>query len=142
MLIYLIHSVLSNEPKINVHSWLPLSIPTALRFIRLNVHWTFTLRDHSFILIFLFKNARYINIDPIFKEKTKNKIVDPRTYIYLCLVTNLHNTANNKTSFQNKFKFNRNSTDTEGIEKIRYKIKIGGIYKDDSYFTDIIVYQS
>jgi len=36
----------------------------------------------SFILIFLFENSHYMEITPVFKEKTKNKIIYPRINIY------------------------------------------------------------
>jgi len=36
----------------------------------------------SFILIFLFENSHYMEITPVFKEKTKNKIIYPRMNIY------------------------------------------------------------
>jgi len=36
----------------------------------------------SFILIFLFENSHYMEITPVYKEKTKNKIIYPRINIY------------------------------------------------------------
>ena len=37
----------------------------------------------SFVLIFHFENSHYINIILVFKAKTKNKIINPKTSIYL-----------------------------------------------------------
>jgi len=36
-----------------------------------------------FVLIFHFENSHYINITLVFKAKTKNKIINPKTSIYL-----------------------------------------------------------
>jgi len=40
----------------------------------------------SFVLIFHFENSHYINITLAFKAKTKNKIINPKTSIYLFTV--------------------------------------------------------
>ena len=40
----------------------------------------------SFVLIFHFENSHYINITLVFKAKTKNKIINPKTSIYLFTV--------------------------------------------------------
>ena|GEM_PF-3195028 len=40
----------------------------------------------SFVLIFCFENSHYINITLVFKAKTKNKIINPKTSIYLFTV--------------------------------------------------------
>jgi len=42
----------------------------------------------SFVLIFHFENSHYINITLVFKAKTKNKIINPKTSIYLLTVPN------------------------------------------------------
>jgi len=40
----------------------------------------------SFVLIFHFENSHHINITLVFKAKTKNKIINPKTSIYLFTV--------------------------------------------------------
>gem|GEM_PF-3737651 len=40
----------------------------------------------SFVLIFHFENSHYINITLVFIAKTKNKIINPKTSIYLFTV--------------------------------------------------------
>ena|GEM_PF-6296100 len=51
---------------------------------------SFTLRDRSFILIFHFGNSHHINMTLVFKAKTKNKIINPKTSIYLFTVPNCY----------------------------------------------------
>gem|GEM_PF-5453270 len=45
----------------------------------------------SFVLIFHFVNSHYINMTLVFKAKTKNKIINPKTSIYFFTVPNLLN---------------------------------------------------
>ena len=54
-----------------------ISLPSALRFIRLNVfgHSPCGALIHP---IFDFKNSHYINITPVFKAKTRTKISYPK----------------------------------------------------------------
>jgi len=40
----------------------------------------------SFVLIFHFENSHHINMTLVFKAKTKNKIINPKTSIYLFTV--------------------------------------------------------
>ena len=66
-----------------------ISLPSALRFIRLNVfgHSPCGALIHP---IFNFENSHYINITPVFKAKTRNKISYPK-FVNLFLHRSLEN---------------------------------------------------
>ena len=75
--IYLLHGVLPlkalSKDERTTSPFGRLRHPVRLRFIHLNVHRTFTLRDRSFILIFHFENKSYVDIMTVFKVKNKDK---------------------------------------------------------------------